>query len=197
MGSLVEVVLVLAVLLILQILCFGATIEIRLWEIVLWGGGAFIIGFLFFRWLTEGLIPGGRGAKTRSRGPAAEGLALFRKGDLDGAEAALRGCLQKHPANADAARGLAEIVLRRGDAQQYAQIVTQLLTRPDALERSERVVLCHRLADVCIEKLGDPERAAEALARIELDYPDTTDAQRARQRIERIVGTSDNERKDV
>jgi len=184
---LIELVVVLAIVLILNVLSFGFGVSISRGEILLLGGAIFfgILGArLLINRLTEGLMGGGSG---RGRGPAAEGLALLRRGDLRAAEFAFRRCLERHPGEVEALRGLAEIVVRRGDVEQYLQLTSQALSKPDALMPGDRVALCHRQADVCLERLNDPRRAVEALARIELDYPGTTDALRARQRIERML----------
>ncbi|MCX8036441.1 MAG: hypothetical protein N3D11_05165 [Candidatus Sumerlaeia bacterium] len=71
-------------------------------------------------------------------------------------------------------------------------LAARILSRPEALRRSERVTLCHRAADVCLTALNDRRCAVEFLARIELDSPGTTDAIRTRQRIEGILNRKDD-----
>lgn len=190
----IELVAVLLILLFLHILASGFELSISPIEIIVWvvGGGALaILGpRLLIKKITEGLMGGSGG---RRRGPAADGLSRLRKGDLHGAEILLRHCLKKSPADTEALRGLADVALQRGDVEQYLLLTSQALSKPDALRRSDRVALCHRQADVCLEPLNDPRRAVEALARIELDYPGTTDALRARQRIERILSANAKE----
>lgn len=119
---------------------------------------------------------------------AADGLTRLRRGEIDEAERALRECVARDPENVPALQGLAEIAVRRGDAEPYIQLANRLLALPaDTLLPAERVALCHRQADLCLSRLNNPVRAAEALARVELDYPNTSDALRARQRIESIL----------
>jgi uncharacterized protein (DUF1778 family) len=119
---------------------------------------------------------------------AADGLAHLRRGDLDKAERHLRACVARESENLPALQGLAEIALRRGDVEKYLLATNRLLAlAEDVLLPSERVALYHRQADLILARLHNPVRAAEALARIELDYPNSADALRARRRIESIL----------
>jgi len=186
-ATLIELCFSLAVVLVLYAIALGSQFEINVLELVLWGVAIFSFTFMAARWLTEAVVSSWMGGGGRERGPAAEGLAQLRRGRLDEAEQLLRQCLQDDPSVLEAARGLAEIAFRREQWEHYVTQVSQLLARSEALSRSDRVALCHRQADVCVDQLKDSMRAIEALARIELDYPGTADAARARQRVERIL----------
>jgi len=192
--TLIEILLVLVFVLALHVLASGFELSISLLEIIVWAVGGSLLVIFGSRWLvnkmSEGVLDGWT---RRKQTPAEEGLALLRKGDLDGAELVLARCLKRKPSDAEALRGLAEIAFRRGNFEQFLLLISQLLNQPDALRPSERVTLAHRQADVCLEELKDPQRAVEALARIEVDHPGTTDALRARQRIERILAASTSE----
>jgi len=124
---------------------------------------------------------------------AAEGLAHLRRGESEAAQRLLEACLAGDPMNAPAWRALAEIAFRRGDGEEYLRASGRLLALAGALSSGERVALCHRQADVCLARLADPARAVEALVRIELDYPGSADALRARQRIEAILARREGE----
>lgn len=115
------------------------------------------------------------------------GIAHLRRGELEEAERILSECLEEDPSSIKALEGIAEVALRRGEGERYLRLSNQILTQPEALSSACRVTLCHRQADVCLERLDAPQRAIEALARIELDYPGSADAVRARRRIEQIV----------
>ena len=130
---------------------------------------------------------GGGPARPGARDAVAEGVARLRRGDVEAAERLLLRGLQQRPYDARAARGLAEIAWRRGDHEAFVQWASQALAQRSALKDSERVTLCHRQADACLQRLEDPQRAVEFLVRIEVDYPGSTEAIRARQRIERIL----------
>jgi len=189
-AILIELLAVLIIVCSLHILVSGFELTISPVEIVAWAvGGLFAV--FGSRFLVNKIAESWTGGPGRhKRGPAAEGLDRLRKGDLRGGELLLRRCLERHPADTETLRGLAEIAFRRDDFEQYLHYTSRMLGQPDELRRSDRVALCHRQADVCLERLNDPQRAVEALARLEVDYPGTTDALRARQRIERILSTS-------
>ena len=194
MATLIELLVVLTVVLILYggVVGFGRPIEFV--TVALAAVAAVVLVFVAVRFLSNQL--GGvwtGGPRRRKRGSAAEALDRLRKGEVGTAEILLRRCVERDPSDLEAVRGLAEIALRRGDGDQYLRVTSELLARPDALRPTERVMLCHRQADVCLEQLGDPARAVEALARVELDYPGTAEAVLARQRIERILSVSANE----
>jgi len=190
---LIELLVVLVFLLSLHVLASGFELSISLVEIIVWGIAGVLLAIVGPRLLIGKVTDNLMGAGRRKRGPAADGLAHLRQGDLDAAEFALRRCLERNPADVEALQGLAEVASRRGDFEQYIQLTSKALGKPDALRRNERVALCHRQADVCLGRLNDRKRAVEALARIELDYPGTTDAWRAKQRIERILSESATE----
>jgi len=187
-GILLELLFCVVVILALNVLAIGLNLSISPLEILLWGGGGVVVLVAVVHWLTKTFMAGWTGGPRRHVSPlTAAGLVHLRRGEMEDAERLLRQSLEKNPSEVEAARGLADIALRRSDGRQYVQITSQLLGRPGLLRRSERVTLCHRQADVCLQQLNDPAQAVEALARIELDYPGTTDAVRARQRIERIL----------
>jgi thioredoxin-like negative regulator of GroEL len=193
-ATLIGLVAALATVLILNALAFGIDLSISPLEIALWAVGAAILAVAVARVVSAGLVGGWMDIPKRRRtAETAEALSRLKRGDVAGAEGLLRRSLEANPADADAARALAEVALRRGDHERYLQLTGQLLGQADALRRGERVALCHRQADICVERLADPARAVEALARVELDYPGTADAVRARQRIDRILAVAAGE----
>jgi hypothetical protein len=123
----------------------------------------------------------------RKRPDVATGLACLRRGELDEAKRILSECVTGDASNTAALEGLAEIALQRNEGERYLQLTTRLLAQRGGLPPARRVTLCHRQADLCLAQLGDPQRAIESLARIELDYPGSADATRARRRIEQIL----------
>jgi hypothetical protein len=162
-------------------------------ELVIMAGGSLlvaIVAVVAVRSVTEKLVDAvwGHGGRRASKTTMA-GLAQLRKGELDEAERLLRESWEKEPSDLEAAQGLAEIARRRDDGERYLEIASKILADRDALAPDERVSLCHRQADVCLDCLGDPRRAAETLARVELERPGTADAVRARRRIERILAS--------
>jgi len=188
---LLELLIVLALLLVLHLLVSGFQLSVSTLEIIIWiaaGLLAAVVGpRLLWKWITEGATIR---LRWRKAGPVAEALARLRHGELQQAENLLRGWLEHHPRDLAALRGLAEVAFCRGDFEQYLEVTVRILGLRDGLSPSDRIALCHRQADVCLEHLNDPKRAVEALARIEVDYPRTTDAFRARKRIERILSNS-------
>jgi len=187
-GILLELLFCVAVVLSLNVLAGGFGLSVSPLEMVLWLGGALVGLLLVVHWLTKSFMAGWTGGSRQPIKPlTAAGLAHLRRGELEDAERLLRQSLERNPSEVEAARGLADVALRRNDGRQYLHVTSQMLAQPGLLRRSERVTLCHRQADVCLRQFQDSPQAVEALARIELDYPGTTDAVRARQRIERIL----------
>jgi len=188
--ALLEVLVVLVVLMLLYGAFFG--VRVSLAEIALWTGGGLVLALVVSHFLVRAATGGwfGSGGGRRLSRTTSEGLAALRGGDLDAAERLLRSSVERDRADAKAALGLARIAFRRGEWERYLEITSALLDRSDFLRAGERVALCHRQADVALERLGDKRRAVEALARIETDYPRTADALRARSRIERILAGS-------
>ncbi|MDH4112998.1 MAG: tetratricopeptide repeat protein [Actinomycetota bacterium] len=89
-----------------------------------------------------------------------EAQAVESSGDLESAESGYRAALAKDPTNAEAAVGLARILVRRGDVEEGRALAEPLLPDPDAA-RVMAVVRVHEWASMAGEgPIWEARRAA-------------------------------------
>ena len=135
-----------------------------------------------------------RWRRRRAARLAAEGRLLLKRGEPDEAQRRFRSALSLDGESAAALLGCAEIALDREDVGSYLDLTNRLVRLRRAMRPPERIAVCHRLADVLLRHCSDAAAAVEALTRIELDYPGSADAARAKRRIERILEIDQRQR---
>ncbi|MCL2825539.1 MAG: hypothetical protein FWD57_16225, partial [Polyangiaceae bacterium] len=102
---------------------------------------------------------------------AAQG-SILADTDLDAAEEALDTALSYDPTHPAALATLSRVLEGRGD---YDQLASLLEARSETGTMHERVAIIEKLADMCISKLNDPERAEGYLHRL-IELAPTADA---------------------
>ena len=119
--------------------------------------------------------------KTYNRAEGAES-----RGDLDGAAALYREEIQADPADREAHRRLAEVLLKAGKMREAADLFRQVLELSKGAD--ERCVAALRVAEVFQDNLGDVAAAVELYEMILAEYPKTKHAAYARARLEKVGG---------
>jgi hypothetical protein len=151
---------------------------------------AMIVFFIYAGWFIDRIFQWGsnqprsagrRHIMSRFKNKSRDEIRFEAMKDLE-----LEAWLGKHPRDPTAAEIWCERLKGRGDWERYATAKSYFLSIDPHLSVEEASSFYHELASVCLEKLGRPARAREALNALVERYPRSYQATLARERMKRI-----------